>query len=53
MNGSVAELPALASHLSIMSARPSFDYTVTGFTVLDSALADPTGTASSTPTTRP
>jgi subtilisin family serine protease len=46
MNGSVVELPALASEIGVTSAKPSFDYTVTGFTPLDSALVDPTGTAS-------
>jgi hypothetical protein len=46
MNGSVVELPALASEIGLSAAKPSFSYTVTGFTPLDSALADPTGTAS-------
>jgi minor extracellular serine protease Vpr len=49
MNGAVVELPALASELGISSAKSRFDYTVTGFSVLDSALADPTGTASFDP----
>jgi len=46
MNGSTVELPALASELGITSAKPSFSYTVTGFSVLDSAQVDPTGSAS-------
>jgi hypothetical protein len=45
MNGSTVELPALASELGITSAKPSFSYTVTGFSVLDSAQVDPTGSA--------
>ena len=46
MNASVVELPALASDLGVTSAKPAFRYSVTGFSVLDNALADPTSTAS-------
>jgi subtilisin family serine protease len=46
MNGSVVELPAVASELGVTGANPRFDYSVTGFSIMDSALADPTGTAS-------
>ena len=42
MNGSVVELPALASELGLSEKSPSFTYTVTGFSVLDSALTDTT-----------
>jgi hypothetical protein len=46
MNGSVVELPAIASEIGVTAAHPRFDYSVTGFSVLDGAVADPTGTAS-------
>jgi subtilisin family serine protease len=46
MNGSVVVLPALASEVGVDSAHPGFSYTVTGFSILDSSLADPTGSAS-------
>jgi minor extracellular serine protease Vpr len=46
MNGSTVELPALASDLGVTAKDARFDYTVTGFSVMDSALADPTSWAS-------
>lgn len=46
MNGSVVELPAPASEVGVTGARPRFDYKAAGFSVLDSTLADETGSAS-------
>jgi hypothetical protein len=46
MNGSVVELPALASEVGVDSAHPAFSYSVTGTSLLDTSLADQTGTAS-------
>jgi minor extracellular serine protease Vpr len=46
MNGSTVELPALASELGVTAKNARFDYTVTGFSVMDSALTDPTSWAS-------
>jgi minor extracellular serine protease Vpr len=40
MNGSVVELPALASELGLSSSKSGFTYSVTGFSVLDSTLVD-------------
>jgi len=45
MNGSVIELPALASHLGITSAAPTFSYSITGFDLLTGAIDSVPGTA--------
>ncbi len=46
MNGSVVELPAVASEIGVTAAQPGFAYSVTGYSILDSALVDPAGSAS-------
>jgi hypothetical protein len=45
MNGSVVELPALASDMGITAAAPGFVYTVTGFDLLSGAVDEVPGTA--------
>ena len=45
MNGSVVELPALASDMGITTAAPAFSYSVTGFDLLTGAVDAVPGTA--------
>ncbi len=45
MNGSVIELPALASEIGITAANPAFDYKITGFSVLTGTQDDVAGAA--------
>ena len=45
MNGSVVELPALASEIGITAANPAFDYKITGFSVLTGTADDVSGVA--------
>jgi minor extracellular serine protease Vpr len=46
MNGSVVELPAIASELGVTAGSSSFGYSVAGFSLLDTTLVDPTAGSS-------
>jgi minor extracellular serine protease Vpr len=45
MNGSVIELPALASNMGITAAAPTFSYSITGFDLNTGAVDPVPGTA--------
>jgi minor extracellular serine protease Vpr len=45
MNGSVVELPAIASEIGITAANPAFSYKITGFSVLTGTSDAVSGTA--------
>ena len=45
MNGSVVELPAIASEIGVTAANPAFDYGITGFSTLTLTEDDVAGTA--------
>ncbi len=46
MNGSVIELPAIASDMGISSASPTFKYSITGFDLISGSVDSVPGTAS-------
>jgi subtilisin family serine protease len=46
MNGSVLELPTLASDIGVTSGSPAFDYAVNAFSIVPGTIVDTTQTAS-------